>query len=116
MAQRLWIEKIAAGAARCREPVTEIGKKGGEYIAAHALYVSQPQRPGDPLWNRANCRNRTSFNDRVGQGAATYIEPCLIRLYRRDMGGGQFVLMKDVSAPIYVNGRHWGALRLLVKI
>jgi methyl-accepting chemotaxis protein len=28
------------------------------------------------------------------------------------MGGGQFVLMKDVSAPIFVNARHWGAFRI----
>jgi methyl-accepting chemotaxis protein len=28
------------------------------------------------------------------------------------MGGGKFVLMKDLSAPIIVNGRHWGAFRV----
>ncbi len=27
------------------------------------------------------------------------------------MGGGNFVLMKDVSSPIHVRGRHWGAFR-----
>ncbi|TVR07964.1 MAG: hypothetical protein EA385_11190 [Salinarimonadaceae bacterium] len=31
--------------------------------------------------------------------------------YRRDMGGGVFALMKDVSAPIMVGGRHRGGLR-----
>jgi len=28
------------------------------------------------------------------------------------MGGGNFVLMKDVSSPILVQGRHWGAFRM----
>jgi methyl-accepting chemotaxis protein len=28
------------------------------------------------------------------------------------MGGGHFVLMKDVSSPILVGGRHWGAFRI----
>jgi methyl-accepting chemotaxis protein len=28
------------------------------------------------------------------------------------MGGGQFVLMKDASAPISVRGRHWGGFRM----
>ena len=28
------------------------------------------------------------------------------------MGNGEFVLMKEASAPIVVNGRHWGGLRL----
>ena len=35
--------------------------------------------------------------------------------YRHDMGGGEFVLMKDVSAPIFVDGRHWGGLRLAYR-
>jgi methyl-accepting chemotaxis protein len=28
------------------------------------------------------------------------------------MGGGKFVLMKSLSSPIYVRGRHWGAFRI----
>jgi methyl-accepting chemotaxis protein len=28
------------------------------------------------------------------------------------MGGGNFVMMKDASAPIWVNGRHWGGFRI----
>jgi len=31
------------------------------------------------------------------------------------MGGGQFVLMKDVSAPIVVRGPHWGGIRLAYR-
>jgi methyl-accepting chemotaxis protein len=28
------------------------------------------------------------------------------------MGGGKFMLMKDLSSLIFVNGRHWGAFRI----
>jgi methyl-accepting chemotaxis protein len=28
------------------------------------------------------------------------------------MGGGNFVLMKDLSSPIFIRGRHWGAFRM----
>ena len=28
------------------------------------------------------------------------------------MGGGNFVLLKDVSSPIRIRGRHWGAFRM----
>jgi methyl-accepting chemotaxis protein len=28
------------------------------------------------------------------------------------MGGGKFVLMKDLSAPIQIKGRRWGAFRM----
>ncbi len=84
------------------------------YLPTHNKVFSKPQG-SDPVWNRANCRNRTIFDDRVGLKAGRSKAPFLLQVYRRDMGGGEFVLMKDLSAPIYVNGRHWGGLRLGYK-
>ncbi|TNF19552.1 MAG: chemotaxis protein [Rhodobacteraceae bacterium] len=81
------------------------------YLPTHNLRVSHPQGP-DPEWNAAHCRNRRIFDDRVGRKAGRNREPFLLQVYRRDMGGGTFRLMKDVSAPILVQGRHWGGLRL----
>lgn len=86
------------------------------YLPTHNRKFSQPQRPGDPTWNAANCRNRRIFADRVGLAAGRSTRPFLLQSYRRDMGGGTFALMKDVSAPIYVNGRHWGGLRLAYRV
>jgi methyl-accepting chemotaxis protein len=31
---------------------------------------------------------------------------------RRDVGSGKFVLMKDLSSPIFVYGGWWGAFRM----
>ena len=81
------------------------------YLPTHNRRFSQPQGR-DPVWNMANCRNRRIFDDRVGLGAGRSTAPFLMQVYRRDMGGGQFAMMKDVSAPIFVHGRHWGGLRL----
>jgi methyl-accepting chemotaxis protein len=81
------------------------------YLPTHNRKFSRPQGR-DPEWNKANCRNRRMFDDRVGLAAARSTESALIQCYRRDMGGGQFVLMKDASAPILVEGRHWGAIRI----
>jgi methyl-accepting chemotaxis protein len=86
------------------------------YLPTHNAKFAQPQRPGDTVWNTANCRNRRIFNDRVGLAAGRSTEPFLVQTYRRDMGGGNFVMMKDISAPITVRGRHWGGLRLAIKI
>ena len=86
------------------------------YLPTHNRKFSLPQRPGDPSWNAANCRNRRIFADRVGLGAGRSTRPFYLQSYRRDMGGGTFALMKDVSAPIYVNGRHWGGLRLAYRV
>lgn len=85
------------------------------YLPTHNRKFSQPQRPGDPTWNTANCRNRRIFADRVGLGAGRSTRPFYLQSYRRDMGGGTFALMKDVSAPIFVQGRHWGGLRLAYR-
>lgn len=84
------------------------------YLPTHNLKFSQPQGP-DPVWNTANCRNRRIFNDRVGLKAGRSNAPFLCQVYRRDMGGGSFAMMKDISAPIYVGGKHWGGLRFAVK-
>jgi methyl-accepting chemotaxis protein len=81
------------------------------YLPTHNLVYSKPQGP-DPIWNSANCRNRRIFSDRTGLSAGRSTRRFLLQTYRRDMGGGNFVLMKDVSAPITVLGRHWGGLRI----
>jgi len=81
------------------------------YLPTHNLKFSQPQG-ADPVWNAAHARNRRIFNDRTGLAAGRNERRFLLQTYRRDMGGGQRVLMKDLSAPITVQGRHWGALRL----
>lgn len=84
------------------------------YLPTHNQKFSHPQGD-DPIWNTANCRNRRIFDDRVGLKAGRNTEPFLLQVYRRDMGGGNFVMMKDISAPIFVKGQHWGGLRLAVK-
>lgn len=84
------------------------------YLPTHNRKFSKPQGD-DPVWNAANCRNRRIFDDRVGLKAGRSTAPFLLQVYRRDMGGGQSVLMKDLSAPIRVNGRHWGGLRLAYR-
>jgi methyl-accepting chemotaxis protein len=86
------------------------------YLPTHNRKFSQAQRPGEVEWNTANSRNRRIFNDRTGLGAGRNTQPFLVQTYRRDMGGGNFVMMKDISAPIFVNGRHWGGVRLAAKV
>jgi methyl-accepting chemotaxis protein len=84
--------------------------KGG-YLPTHNPNYRQPQR-SDPVWNNANCRNRRLFDDRAVRKVAANTKPFLLQTYRRDMGGGNFVLLKDVSSPIHIRGRHWGAFRM----
>lgn len=82
------------------------------YIATHNRKYCQPQRQGDTVWNTANSRYRRIFNDRTGLASARNTRPFLLQTYRRDMGGGRFVVLKEATAPIMVGGKHWGGLRL----
>lgn len=92
-----------------------IGVDRNGYIPTHNRQYCQEQRPGDVVWNTANSRWRRIFNDRTGLASARNERPFLLQTYRRDMGGGQYVMLKEASAPIVVNGRHWGGLRLAYK-
>ena len=73
----------------------------GGYLPTHNPNYRLPQGP-DPVWNNANCRNRRLFNDRAVKKVAANTKPFLLQTYRRDMGGGNFVLMKDLSSPIFI--------------
>jgi methyl-accepting chemotaxis protein len=84
------------------------------YVATHNRKYCQPQR-GDLAWDSANSRYRRIFNDRTGLASARNERPFLLQTYRRDMGGGTFIVMKEAAAPITVGGRHWGGLRLAFK-
>lgn len=86
----------------------------GGYLPTHNPNYRLPQGP-DPVWNNANCRNRRLFSDRAVKKVAANTKPFLLQTYRRDMGGGSFIVMKEAAAPITVNGKHWGGLRLAFK-
>lgn len=81
------------------------------YVGTHNSKHNVPQR-GDPLWDAANSRYRRIFDDRTGLASARNRRPFLLQTYRRDLGGGHFLVLKEASAPIVVNGRHWGGVRL----
>ena len=91
-----------------------VDKRG--YLPTHNRKFSHPQRRGDTAFNAANSRNRRIFDDRVGLSAGRNTDDFLLQAYRRDMGNGSFAMMKDVSAPIWVAGRHWGGLRLAYRV
>jgi methyl-accepting chemotaxis protein len=81
------------------------------YVATHNRKYCHRQR-GDLVWDTANSRYRRIFNDRTGLASARNTRAFLLQTYRRDMGGGKFVVMKEAAAPITVGDRHWGGIRL----
>ncbi len=77
------------------------------YIPTHNSKFS-PALTGDVSKDMAN-RTKRLFNDPVGLSAArNTAEETLVQLYKRDTGE----VMWDISSPIIVQGRHWGAFRV----
>jgi methyl-accepting chemotaxis protein len=81
------------------------------FVPTNNLKYCQPQGP-DPVWNAVNCRNRRLAHDPVRMAAAKNKKPYLLQCYRRDMGGGNILLLKSAAAPITIRGRHWGCLSI----
>ena len=57
----------------------------------------------------ATDRSKRIFNDPVGIQAVRNTQPTLVQIYQRP---GTNETLLDVSAPIYVNGKHWGGFRV----
>jgi len=66
---------------------------------------------GDRAVDTLKSRSKRLFNDRTGIRCGSHQQPLLLQTYTRDTGE----LMHDLSVPIYVEGRHWGGLRLGYK-
>lgn len=77
------------------------------YFPTHNTRYSQPLT-GTYEIDLANNRTKRIFSDRTGSRCGSNREPFLLQTYKRDTGE----VMHDVSAPIYVRGRHWGGFRI----
>lgn len=58
-----------------------------------------------------NNRTKRIFDDPTGIRCGAHTQPFLLQTYKRDTGE----VMHDVSAPITVDGRHWGGFRIGFK-
>lgn len=91
--------------------VFAIGEDINGYLPTHNTKYQKPIT-GDPAVDNLGNRSKRIFDDEVGLKAAKNLEPVLVQDYKRDTGER----MWDVSAPIYVKGKHWGAFRLAVSM
>lgn len=85
------------------------------FNAIHNLSYSQPRRLGDVTWNHRNSRMRRIFDDRVGMSASRNLRPFLVQSYARDMGD-TVEWRVEFDAPLFIAGRHWGAVRMAYEI
>jgi len=90
------------------------GDMNNYYPIINAAFAKPPTN--DPVWNAANSRARTKQLDRTSLNQMKSKKSFLLQTYRRNMGGGRFDLMKNISSPIIIKGRQWGILRIMVRV
>lgn len=91
--------------------VFAIGVDENGYLPTHNTRYQKPLT-GDAAKDLAGNRTKRVFDDAVGIAAARNVTPSLLQVYHRDTGE----TMWDVSSPIYVKGKHWGAFRVAVSM
>ena len=90
-----------------REAVYAIACDRRGYVPTHNKRFCQPLT-GDEARDKLTNRTKRMFDDTVGKRCGTHELPFLLQTYRRDTGE----IMHDISAPIFVKGRHWGGFRI----
>jgi HAMP domain-containing protein len=86
---------------------------GGDMNGYTPTHDSKFQKPltGDRTKDLSGNRGKRKFWTQMHQNAARNLEPVLVQPYLRDTGEAAW----DVSSPIYVKGRHYGAFRVAVS-
>ncbi len=77
------------------------------YLPTHNSKYSLPLT-GNKEKDKVGNRTKRLFNDEVGLKAARNQQELLKQVYARDTGEK----MWDISAPVMVNGKHWGGFRI----
>jgi methyl-accepting chemotaxis protein len=80
------------------------------YFPTHNLCFSKPLT-GDYDTDFSANRTKRMFNDPTGIRCGRHTDKFLLQTYKRDTGE----IMHDVSAPIFVKGKHWGGFRIGFK-
>jgi len=77
------------------------------YLPTHNSKYTKPLT-GDKEKDKVGNRTKRLFNDPVGLAAAKNEKELLKQVYARDTGEK----MWDISAPVFVKGKHWGGFRI----
>ncbi|WP_321532424.1 chemotaxis protein [uncultured Desulfuromonas sp.] len=80
------------------------------YLPTHNTHFAQPLT-GNAAVDSMKNRTKRIFNDRTGLAAARNLQTYLLQRYSRDTGEQ----MSDLSIPITISKRHWGAVRIGYK-
>jgi len=77
------------------------------YLPTHNNVFAKPPT-GDYETDLVHSRSKRLFTDPLSLRCGSHTQESLLQTYKRDTGE----ICHDLSVPLYINGRHWGAVRL----
>jgi methyl-accepting chemotaxis protein len=80
------------------------------YVPTHNNVFAKPP-VGNYQTDLVNSRSKRLFKDPTGIRCGSHTQDFLLQTYKRDTGE----VFHDLSVPIYVNGQHWGGIRMGYK-
>ncbi|MBL4911429.1 MAG: methyl-accepting chemotaxis protein [Alteromonadaceae bacterium] len=80
------------------------------YFPTHNKCFSKPLT-GNYQIDFAQNRTKRIFSDATGIRCGAHTDKFLLQTYKRDTGE----IMHDISAPIFIEGKHWGGFRIGFK-
>lgn len=104
--EREMIPLFDAGKERIPNSIYALAIDKNGYLPAHHAEFSNPLT-GDPKRDLMYSRHQRIFlNNEPEKRRCSHTKPVLMQTYMRDTGQ----ILNDLSMPLYVDGRHWGAL------
>jgi methyl-accepting chemotaxis protein len=100
-------EMLDAALSSMKGGVYAVGVDINGYLTAHNSKFSKPLT-GDPAVDLMGNRTHRKFESPTEIRAAKNTAPMLLQTYIRDTGE----LMCDLAMPIYIDGTHWGNVRI----
>ncbi|WP_018151126.1 methyl-accepting chemotaxis protein [Leeia oryzae] len=77
------------------------------YAPTHNSWFAKPMT-GNPAKDLQDSRDKRIFHEPGIQGLSASTLPLLLQTYTRDTGE----VLGTISAPLYIGGRHWGAMAI----
>jgi methyl-accepting chemotaxis protein len=115
-ASPLYEELLPSILARFHDPargmVYAVATDRNGFVPVHNPAFAQAQRRNDPVFNHNFSRDRRIYDDRWTLRAARFARSPLVQAYRRDTAQRFGALVRDVSAPVLVMNRRWGAAQI----
>ena len=94
------------------QPMFALATDRNAYAPVHHPEFSQAQRPGEPVWNDLNARNRRIYDRWLTLTGARNRAPYSLRAYIRHRADGTAQPIQVIAAPIFVRGEFWGNVQL----